>query len=126
MRTFAFCLLADILGASIAEARQAGTLTVTDVAPAPDDTLTSVPSTITITLSAAVDVATANASALRLTRAGADGVLGTADDVTVVPSAVSVVVGNQIEISLAGVQLVNDVYRITMSGTDLSIPDCVG
>ena len=64
---------------------------VAAMSPAPGSTLLSSPSTITVTLSGPVDPATVTTSTVRLIRGGADGALGTGDDVEVVPAGVSVV-----------------------------------
>ena len=77
---------------------------VTDMSPKPATTVTTSPNNITITLSSPAAAGTVSASTVRLVRAGADGVLGTADDVTVTPAGISTN-GNQILIDLTGVIL---------------------
>src|SRR5437870_5565905 len=71
--------------------------TVTAMSPAPGSTLTSAPTSILVTLNSALDPASVNASAIQVARAGVDGSFGTADDVIITPTAVSVVNGNQIK-----------------------------
>jgi hypothetical protein len=96
------------------------------MSPTSASVLTSAPATITLTLSAAPDPSTVTISTVRLLRAGADGILGTVDDVAVVPAGVSVVGGNQIKIDLLGVPLPNDQYRVLLSGTPVSDPPPIG
>ena len=97
---------------------------VTALSPAPGSTLTGPPSAITVTLDAAVDPGTLNSTSVRLVRAGVDGTLGTADDVPVIPNSITAP-GNQILMDLAGLNLPNDQYRLTVRGNEPAFPNAV-
>ena len=95
-------------------------LAVTDMSPTPGTTLSAPPTSITVTLDQSAATGSANANSVRLVRAGADGVFGTADDVAIVPGGISTN-GNLITINLAGVKLPNDQYQVTLvSGPDIT------
>ncbi len=100
-------------------------LTVVSIVPAPGSDYPFHPGNVTVTLSAPIDPATVTPSTCRFFRAGADGILGTADDVAVVPESVSVISGNQILMDLSGVALPNDFYRVILSGTVVSDPAAI-
>ena len=59
---------------------------------------------------------------VRLFRAGPDGALGNGDDVAVVPTAMTLVGGNQAQLDLTGVRMPRGGYRVRVSGTATSPP----
>lgn len=97
-------------------------LEVTGMNPAPESVLGSHPGAVTVDLSRAVDPTTVSADTCRLVRPGPDGVFGTADDIVIRAASVSVVGTNRIRLDLTGAPLSNDLYRLTVSATALSIP----
>jgi hypothetical protein len=100
----------------------AALLTVTGMNPMPGSVLESDPGAVTIELSHAVDPTTVSAETCQLVRPGPDGVFGTADDIVIRPASVSVVGTNRIRLDLTGAPLANDLYRLKVSATALSIP----
>ena len=90
---------------------------VTAITPTPGSTLAQPPATIMATLNKNIDPASVNSSSVRLIRAGPDGILGTSDDVTLVPAAVNVINGNQIQLDLNGVKIPDDQYQLTILGS---------
>ena len=94
-------------------------LTVTNMTPLPDSIQTSAPASIVLTLNGTIDAKTVSTGTVQLVRAGTDGILGTSDDVVIVPKSVSALNGNQIQLDLTGVKLPNDTYQVTLlsSGT---------
>jgi hypothetical protein len=94
-------------------------LKVTAMAPAPGSALGASPADIVLTFNGTLDAATANASAVRLIRAGPDTALGTGDDVVVTPSSVALLSPNQIRIVPGA--LPNDQYRLTLSATPTAL-----
>ena len=60
-----------------------------------------------------------NAASFTLVRAGADGMLGTADDMTVTPTSVTVPLANprSAVMDLSNIRLVPDLYGITLLGS---------
>lgn len=87
---------------------------VTAMTPAPNSTLTAAPTSITATLSGAINAGTVSSSSVQLLRAGMDGAFGTGDDVVVTPTSISVVNANQIKIDLpAG--LPSDKYKVRLA-----------
>jgi hypothetical protein len=123
VRLFPSLLLAT---AAAAWSPQAPPLQVVSITPAAGSDYPFHPGSVTVTFNAPIDPATATASTVRLFRAGADGVLGTSDDVAVVPAGVSVVGGNQIVMDFSGVALPNDKYRVVLSGTVAPDPAPIG
>jgi hypothetical protein len=108
----------------LAPAPTLATLQVTAMSPVPGTTLGVAPTLITLTLNAPPDPASVNTVSVLLTRAGADHLLGTADDVVVLPNSIALV-GNQIQMDFTGLTLPNDQYRLTVRGTDLPISNLV-
>ncbi len=123
VRLFLGLLLAT---AAAAWSPQAPPLQVVSITPAAGSDNPSHPGSVTVTFNAPIDPTTATASTVRLFRAGTDGVLGTPDDVAVVPAGVSVVGGNQIVMDFTGVALPNDRYRVVLSGTVVPDPAPIG
>ena len=98
-----------------------GALTVTDMAPAPGVKLTAAPKEIVLTLGTDLDPDTVTSFTVRLIRAGADGTLGTSDDVAVTPKSVSLSGSKEIKVDLSGVDLADDAYRVVVSGTETAV-----
>ncbi len=88
-------------------------LAASDMSPTPGTTLTTPPTSITVTLDQPPATGSVNAYSVRLVRAGADGVLGTADDLTILPAGISTS-GTTITLDLTGVKLPNDQYQVTL------------
>ena len=99
---------------------------VTTMVPFPGTTVTTAPAQILVTLDRPIDPATVATNTVILTRAGADGVFGTADDAPVIPNSVGLSGPNQVRIDLTGVTLPRDLYRVTLSGTTVLDPASVG
>ena len=85
---------------------------VTSIFPASGSTLNA-PAAIAVGLSKFPDGSTLNSGTAKLVRAGPDGILGTADDVGIVPKSITSN-GNSINIDLTGVVLRNDLYQLTL------------
>src|SRR5437762_1719321 len=98
-QTLLFAMLAVFL---LPVVRAANGPQVTAMSPAPGSSAAA-PSSITITFSANIDPASVNNSTCTLVRAGPDGILGTADDVVVVPTSLSVN-GSILTMDMSGVQ----------------------
>lgn len=92
------------------------TVAVTGMTPAPA-TVTRPPSDIVVTFSAPVDPTTIGPRTVIVIRAGPDGILGTADDVQMTPTAISLTTATQLDINFAGQALPNDLYQVTLLGT---------
>src|SRR5258708_7349643 len=100
-------------------ARAAATLQVTGLSFTSGDTLSSPPTTIAVTLSGPCDPSAINANTVQLVRAGPDGILGTADDATITPNALSLSNNNtQINIDLTDVKQPNDQYQLKLRGVE--------
>ena len=72
-------------------------------------------------VSANVDAATVSDSTIALVRAGPDAILGTADDVTIIPASITVN-GAAVTMNLAGATLLDDTYGIKISGRGIAPP----
>lgn len=96
-----------------------GPIRVTSVSPAPSSTMLGLPASITVGFDRELNAPSVTAATFTLTRAGADGVLGTADDVAIAPASVIVPLANprSAVMDLRGVPPVLDRYRITLVGT---------
>jgi hypothetical protein len=94
-------------------------LKVTASTPAPGSTLPGASDAIVLALNEDVDASSVDASSVRLVRAGADGLFGTSDDVVLTPG-LSTVGTNQIRVSLAGIPVLNQDVRLTLSGTPVA------
>lgn len=114
----------DIIRQWIADGAQpsssaAGPVRVTSLSPAPNATLVTAPTAITVGFNRELNAPSVTTATFTLQRAGADAQLGTADDVAITPASVSVPAANprSAVMSLAGVTLPLDRYRLTLSGT---------
>jgi hypothetical protein len=88
----------------------------TSMTPSPGSTLTAPPSAVVVAFNKAISSASVSVETCRLVRAGADGILGTADDVAITPQSVTVTGTNNVRLALGGVSLPNDLYQVTLSG----------
>src|SRR5579862_4024442 len=91
------------------------TLQVTAMLPAPNSVQTSAVTSVTVTLSGAVNAAGVHAGSVKLVRAGPDGLFDTADDVVITPASLTVVGTNQIKLDLTGVSMPSDKYRLSLT-----------
>lgn len=99
---------------------------VINLIPAPGSLLTTVPTSVIVALDQPIDPSTVTSETVRLIRGGPDGLLGTADDVSVVPASVSISGGSQITLDLAGLPLPNGPYRVSLPGTASGAPPAAG
>lgn len=93
---------------------------VTAISPADNATPLSAPVTIDVTLDEPLDPATVSTDTVRLKRAGPDGILGTADDIQIVPVSVVLLTPTQIRMDLTGLSLPNDEYGVSLGNIDNS------
>ncbi|HJR70025.1 MAG TPA: Ig-like domain-containing protein, partial [Gammaproteobacteria bacterium] len=96
-----------------------GPIRVTSLSPAPNATVLALPASITVGFSRDLNAPSVTTATFTLVRAGADGVLGTADDVAVTPASVTVPGANprSAVMDLTGVASAFDRYRIRLVGT---------
>ncbi|HXS79671.1 MAG TPA: hypothetical protein VN818_05270 [Gammaproteobacteria bacterium] len=96
-----------------------GPIRVTSVSPEPSSTMLGLPASITVGFDRELNAPSVTTATFKLTRAGADGMLGTADDVAIAPAAVTVPLANprSAVMDLRGVPPVLDRYGITIVGT---------
>lgn len=88
---------------------------VTAVSPAPNSTVTSSPTEVTVTFNEAVEPATINTSTLRLLRSGGDDSFSEGNEVQIIPQAVELLSPTQACLTLAG-PVPNDLYRVVVYG----------
>jgi hypothetical protein len=95
-----------------------GPIRVTSLSPEPNSTLVAPPASITVGFNRELNAPSVTTATFRLQRSGADGVLGSADDVSITPASVTVPGANprSAVMSLTTV-LPADRYRVTLSGT---------
>ncbi len=104
-----------------------GPVRVTSVSPTPNSTLLALPASITVGFNRELNAPSVTTATFTLQRAGADGQLGTADDVAITPTSVSVPAGARSAVmSLTGVASVLDRYRITLVGTGPAVIQDLG
>ncbi len=91
---------------------------VSSLTPAPNATLTTVPMQIVAGFSRDLDVSTVNAMTYTLTASGGDGNFNSGNETQITAAGITVPVGNQASavFDLTGVALVDDTYRVTLSG----------
>jgi hypothetical protein len=96
-----------------------GPIRVTSLSPAPNATVLALPASITAGFNREVNAPSVTTATFTLQRAGADGVLGNADDVAIAPVSVTVPSANprSAVMDLTGIASVFDRYRITLVGT---------
>jgi hypothetical protein len=96
-----------------------GPIRVTSVSPEPSSEMQALPASIIVGFDRELNAPSVTTATFILTRAGADGMLGTDDDVAIVPKSVAVPLMNSRSavMDLRGVPLVLDRYGITLLGT---------
>jgi hypothetical protein len=96
-----------------------GPIRVTSVSPEPSSKMLALPSSITVGFDRELNAPSVTTATFTLTRAGADGVLGSADDVAIEPASVRVPIANPRSaiMDLHGVPPELDRYGITLVGT---------
>jgi len=93
---------------------------VTAMTPTPNVAIATQPSSILLTFSNALTSGINYKNAVKVTRAGADGVLGTGDDVTITPTSVVLVGTTQLQVNLpAG--LPYDKYQVRLPSLPVPI-----
>jgi hypothetical protein len=92
---------------------------VTASTPAVGSSLPGASDAIILTLNEDLDASSVDASSVKLVRKGPDGVFGTPDDVVLSPG-LSIVGTNQIRVSLAGIPVLGQQVRLTLSGTPVA------
>jgi hypothetical protein len=97
----------------------AGPIRVTSLSPVPGSTVPTLPGSISVGFDREVNAPSVTTASFTLRRAGADGQLGTADDVAITPASVTVPAANprSAVMSLTGVASAAGSYRITLLGT---------
>ena len=92
---------------------------VTSLSPTSGSTDVDMPISITVGFDRDLNAPSVNAASFKLIRSGADGQLGTPDDVAITPKSVTVPSANPraAVMDLTGVPFVQDRYGITLSGT---------
>ena len=92
---------------------------VTSMSPEPSSMEDAMPRSIIVGFDRELNAPSINTASFMLVRAGADGMLGTADDVTITPTSVTVPLTNQRSaiMDLSSVPLVPDLYGITLLGS---------
>ena len=108
-----------IANGALPAAAGTGPIRVTSVSPEPSSKMLALPASITVGFDRELNAPSVTTATFTLTRAGADGMLGTADDVTIAPTSVTVPLVNprSAVMDLRGVPPVLDRYGITLVGT---------
>jgi hypothetical protein len=96
-----------------------GPIRVTSVSPEPSSAVDTLPASITIGFDRELNAPSVTAATFTLVRAGADGMLGTTDDVAIAPASIAVPLANprSAVMDLRGVAPVLDRYAIALAGT---------
>jgi hypothetical protein len=95
-------------------------LHVTALSASPGATFVNPPANITATFDQNVDPSSVNAATVKLVRAGVDGVLGTGDDISVLPASIAAA-NNMATLNLSGASLPNDLYRLSFKSGSQAI-----
>jgi hypothetical protein len=92
---------------------------VTSLSPEPSSMEDAMPRSIIVGFDRELNAPSINSASFTLVRAGADGMLGTSDDIAITPTSVTVPLANprSAVMDLASVRLVPDVYGITLLGS---------
>jgi hypothetical protein len=104
---------------ALPSASSTGPIRVTALSPERSSMESALPSSITVAFDRELNAPSVNSASFKLTRGGADGLLGTRDDVEITPASVTVPSANprSAVMDLTGVPSVLDDYVITLSGT---------
>jgi hypothetical protein len=96
-----------------------GPIRVTALSPEPGSTDVELPSSITVAFDRELNAPSVSTASFKLQRSGADGLLGTPDDVEIIPTSVTVATAGSRSavMDLTGVPLIDDRYGITLLGT---------
>jgi hypothetical protein len=96
-----------------------GPIRVTALSPEASSTDVELPSSITVAFDRELNAPSVSTASFKLLRGGPDGLLGTADDVEITPTSVTVPNANtrSAVMDLTGVPTVDDRYGITLLGT---------
>jgi cytochrome c5 len=96
-----------------------GPIRVTSLSPPPNSTQPALPAAITVGFNRDLNAPSVTTASFTLRRGGPDGVLGTADDVAINPTSVTVPASNprSAVMDLAGVASAQGPYRVTLLGT---------
>ena len=96
-----------------------GPIRVTSVSPELSEPVLALPASITVGFDRELNAPSVTTATFTLVRAGADGMLGTADDVAIAPTSVTVPLANprSAVMDLRGVPTVLDRYGVTLAGT---------
>jgi hypothetical protein len=108
-----------IAAGALGSSSTSGPIRLTSLSPTPSSTVAAMPTSITAGFDRDLNASSVTTATFTLQRAGADALLGTADDVTITPASVTVPAANQRSavMDLTGVPAVPDRYRITLVGT---------
>ena len=92
---------------------------VTSMSPEPSSMEDAMPRSIIVGFDRELNAPSINTASFKLVRAGADGMLGTADDVAIVPTSVTVPLANPRSaiMDLSSLRLAPDLYGITLLGS---------
>jgi hypothetical protein len=92
---------------------------VTSLSPEPSSMEDAMPRSIIVGFDRELNAPSINAASFMLVRAGADGMLGTSDDVAITPTSITVPLANPRSaiMDLSSVRLVPDLYGITLLGS---------
>ena len=92
---------------------------VTSMSPEPSSMEDAMPRSIIVGFDRELNAPSINTASFKLVRAGADGMLGTADDVAIVPTSVTVPLANprSAVMDLSSLRLAPDLYGITLLGS---------
>ena len=106
-------------GGALPVSSSTGPIRVTALSPEPGSTDVDLPSSITVAFDRELNAPSVSAASFKLQRSGMDGLLGTADDIEITPTSVTVpsTSSRSAVMDLTGVPLVDDRYGITLLGT---------
>jgi hypothetical protein len=92
---------------------------VTSLSPEPSSMEDAMPRSIIVGFDRELNAPSINSASFTLVRAGADGMLGTADDIAIAPASITVPLANPraAVMDLSSVRLVPDLYGITLLGS---------
>ena len=100
-----------------------GPIRVTSLSPAPTSTVLALPASITVGFDRELNAPSVTTATFTLQRGGADGMLGTSDDVVITPAAITVPAANprSAVMDLTGVPPVLDRYAVTLAGSSSAV-----
>lgn len=113
----AYALALGFLIAAPVQAQDVTPPKVTSMFPPPASTRSSGPPSIRVTFNDNLDPATVTAETVLLQRSGGDGTFTDGNEVSVVPTGISVQNGKHIILDLSGIVLPDDTYRVRVLDT---------